>query len=350
MKIAKPDTIKLHFIIGSGRAGTTLLVHIFNHHKNCVSSPEIKHLLFFYRKYHNMTEVSADLIKDLEHYSTIIEQADDMSDYYNYSNSKFKLSIGEKINYFEFCKRVYFIFANHKSDTSLITTIIDKNPNYTMHVGMLNKLLPDAKFLCAVRDYRSYVLSNIQSPESYAKKLPIQYHSIVWMFYNKLVLEIKNKYENKVKIFLYEDFIEKKEKTFEDICIFFDVPFDVNCLYYQEKVTVKKEVQQIDQRTQYKRASVLKPINADRKEVWKETFTTFQLKIIEFWCGKTGEKFGYKKTKEITLIEKSVILIISLPYYLRVWTYFKLKSIKLNVFLSEGRRAKHFKVLKTYPN
>src|ERR1700758_5626824 len=116
----KPDNIKIHFIIGSGRSGTTLLFHILNNHKNCVSSPEFKHLLFFYEKYHNITEVTAELLKDIAYYSAIMKQADDMSDYYDYSNSEFNLKLGEKINYFEFCKRIYFILANHKSDTSQI--------------------------------------------------------------------------------------------------------------------------------------------------------------------------------------------------------------------------------------
>lgn len=344
--IVKPSDIKIHFILGSGRSGTTLLFHILNNHKNCVSSPEFKHLLFFYEKYHNMTEVTVDLIKDVEYYGSIMKQADDMSDYYDYSNSKFNISLGERINYFEFCKRVYFIFANNKADTNQITTIIDKNPNYTLLVDKLAEILPDAKYLCVVRDYRSYTLSNIQSKGYNVKHLPLQYHSLVWMFYNKLVLRIKEKYKNKVKILLYENFVSNKEESFEDICSFFDIEYYPECLNYQESIHIKENETQWHERIANKMNALSKPINTNRLEAWKGVFNSFQLKIIEFWCGDTGEKFGYKKTVSINILESLIILIISLPYYIRVWVYFQIKSVKLDFYLNESRRAKHFKSLK----
>jgi len=346
MKLDKPDNIKIHFILGSGRSGTTLLFHVFNNHKNCVSSPEFKHLLFFYKKYHNITEVTPELLKDIEYYSTIMKQADDMSDYYDYTNSQFKVTLGEKINYFELCKRVYFIFANNKIDTGEITTIIDKNPNYTLQVDKLSEILPDAKFLCAVRDYRSYVLSNIQSKGYNAKHLPIQYHSLVWFFYNKLILRIKEKYKDKTKILRYEDFVSDKEKSFEDICRFFDVAYYPECLNYQESIQITGNAEQRHERIANKMNALSKPINMARLEAWKGVLKPFQLKIIEFWCGNTGEKFGYKKTTRINFLKSMAILFISLPYYIRVWAYFQIKSVRLDFYLNEGRRAKHFNSLK----
>jgi hypothetical protein len=334
LPINKPDNLKIHFILGSGRSGTTLLFHIFNNHKNCVGSPEFKHLLFFYEKYHNMTEVTEELLKDVEYYGTIMKQADDMSDYYDYSNSQFNLTPGEKINYFEFCRRVYFILANQKSDTSSITTIIDKNPTYTLHVDKLAAILPDANFLCAVRDYRSYVLSNIQSKGYHAKHLPIQYHSLVWRFYNKLVLDVQNRYKNKVKILHYEDFVTDKEKYFEEICGFFDIEFDLAYLNFQDTITPKKGEGQRHERIETKRAALSQPINTDRLAAWKGVFTNFQLKTIEFWCGKIGEKFGYTQTTKKNLIESITIFIISFPYYIR------------DFYLNEGRRAKYFNSLR----
>jgi hypothetical protein len=346
MKIEKPNDIKIHFIIGSGRSGTTLLFHILNNHKNCVSSPEFKHLLFFYKKYHNMKEVTPELLKDVEYFGRIMKEADDMSDYYDYSNSKFNLTLNEKINYFEFCKRVYFIFANHKNDTNQITTIIDKNPNYTLHVDELTNILPDAKFLCAIRDYRSYVLSNIQSKGYNAKHLPIQYHALVWMFYNRLVLKIKNKYFDKVKVIKYETLVSEKEVSLKEICDFFNIEYDLTSLNFQNIIKPQNDDKQRHERIANKMNALSKPINTERLEAWKSIFTDFQLKVIEFWCGKLGENFGYKTTKKSNLFQSITILFISFPYYIRVWAYFKLKSVRLDFYLNEGRRAKYFNSLK----
>jgi len=338
MKIDKPDSIKINFILGSTRSGTTLLSNILNNHKDCVSSAEIKHLLLFYRKHHGMKEVSADLINDVEYYKSIMEQASDRS----YANSSFKITLGEKINYFEFCKRIYFTSANHKNNLNEITTIVDKNPFYTLKADKLSAVLPDAKFLCTVRDYRSFFLSNIQSVEPYSKNTSIRTHSIVWMFYNKLVLDIKKKHQEKTLIVPYEKLISDKEKTFKEICIFFNIEYDVNCFDYQENINQGKE-KFIDKRYTYKNNSLLRPINNDRLDAWKDVFSDFQLKIMDFWCGKTGEKLGYNTITQCNLIESIFILTTSLPYYIRAFIYFKLKSIKLNFYLNEGRKAKYYK-------
>lgn len=345
-KIDKPNNIKIHFILGPGRSGTTLLVHILNNHKNCVSSPEYKHLLLFYKKYHNMTEVTPQLIIDAKNYLSTKLLTEDIADYEHYLSKDFPFTVGEKINYFEFCKRIYFSFGYPGKDEGIITTIIDKNPSYTLKVDQLNILLPDAKFLCAVRDYRSFVLSNIQSPEYYARSLPVQYHSLVIYFYNKRILKIKEKYKERANILRYEDFILEKEKTFDKVCSFFEVETDLESFNYREKVDFISNKDKADERTVYQRVNLSKPVNTERLEAWKGVFTDFQIKTIEYWCGKTGKKFGYETTKKINLLEKVAICFISIPYYIRVWVYFKVSFVKLDAFLSEGRKARYFKSLK----
>jgi hypothetical protein len=346
-KIDKPDNIKIHFILGPGRSGTTLLIHILNNHKNCVSSPEYKHLLLFYKKYHNMTEVTPQLLADAKKYLTTKLQTEDVANYEHYLNEDSPFTIGEKINYFEFCKRIYFSFGHPGKDKSKITTIIDKTPAYSFQVDKLRQILPDAKFLYAIRDYRSFVLSNIQSPEYYARHLPVQYHSLVIAYYKKRILKIKEKYKDRVDILRYEDFVLEKEKNFERICDFFEMENDLESFNYREKVDFNDNKDKKDERTVYQRVNLSKSINTERLEAWKGVFTDFQIKTIEFWCGEVGEKFGYETTKKSNLLEKIAIVFISLPYYIRVWVYFKINSIRLNVFLTEGRKARYFKSIKS---
>ncbi len=338
--LTKPFDLKIHFIIGSTRSGTTLLYHILNNHKNCIASAEIKHLLLFYSKYHDMKEVTAGLIKDVDYYASIMSRASDHS----YGDRKLDITLGEKINYFEFCRRIYFAQADYKTDLNQVSCIIDKNPFYTLKAEMLSKILPDAKFLCTVRDYRGFVLSNIQSFEPFAKNLSVPNHSIVWMFYNKLILALEERQRQSVKVILYENLTLYKEEIFEEICKFLNIEYDLNSLNYQQNIRNKLEKENVaGDRYIYKRDSLLKPINTERLEAWKGAFTEFQFKIMDFWCGKTGKKFGYQATTKISLIESAAILFISLPYYIRAWVYFKLKSTRLNFYLNEGRRARHFK-------
>ncbi|MBS1647903.1 MAG: sulfotransferase [Bacteroidetes bacterium] len=339
--IDKPDDINIHFILGSGRSGTTLLFHMLNNHENCVATPELKHLLYFYKKHQHTKEVSPQLLSDINYFAKISKQADDMLDYYDYSNASFNLKIGEKINYFELCRRVYFIFAHNKKDKTKINTIIDKNPTYTLQVDTLSAALPQAKFLYALRDYRSYVLSNIQSKGYSAKNLPIQYHALVWRFYNKLVLALQKKYPDKSKIVWYENLVKEKEKTFQEICLFFNIPYDEQCFDFQQDIAPKTSTQR-HERISNKINALSKPINTDRVEAWKKDFNASQLKTIEFWCAKTGEKFGYKPTQKIKWYDALRIIFLSIPYYPRVWLFFQLKSVRLDFYLNEGRRAVFF--------
>jgi hypothetical protein len=339
--LKKPNNIKIHFIIGSGRSGTTLLSYILNNHENCVSTPETKHLLFFYKKYHAISKVNQKLIDDLKHYFSIMLQSEGVVDYQKYLKIEPYFKLGEKITYFELCCKIYLAFANQK-DLNKVTCIIDKNPSYTIQVDKLNGILPDAKYLCLIRDYRGFVLSNIESPEPYAKHLPIQYHSLVWVFYNKLIFDIKKKYGDKIMVLSYEELVSNKEKALLDICNFFNLKYTTDLFNYQDKIYLEKEPTQKDERLLSKRNTLEKPINANRLDAWKGVFTSFQLKTIEFWCSKIGTNFNYKTTIKVNLFESIAILFISFPYYIRVWAYFKLKSTKLFVLSNEVRKAKYF--------
>src|ERR1700752_398883 len=343
--LKKPDSIKIHFIIGSGRSGTTLLSNILNNHENCISTPETKHLLYFYTKYHTITEVNSQLIDDLKKYFSIMLQSEGIVKYQKHLNIEPYFKLGEKITYFELCCKIYFAFTEQK-DLSKVTCIVDKNPSYTIQVDKLNEILPDAKYLCLIRDYSGFVLSNIESPEPYAKNLPIQYHSLLWVFYNKLVFNIKKKYGGKIMILSYEKLVSNKEKALLDICNFFNLKYTPDIFNYQDKINLEKEPEQKDERLLSKRNTLEKPVNTNRLEAWKGVFTNFQLKTIEFWCAKTGTNFNYQTTLKINLFESIVILFISFPYYIRVWMYFKLKSVKIFVLLNEGRKAKYFNSLK----
>ena len=128
-----------------------------------------------------------------------------------------------------------------------------------------------------------------------------------------------------------------------------NIAYDINAFNYQENISKKSKEENItSDRYLYKRGSLLKPINAERLNAWENSFTEFQFKIMDFWCGKTGKRLGYKTTTKISLVESIAILVISLPYYIRAWIYFKLKSVKLNFYLNEGRKASYNKKVLKY--
>ena len=72
MDFSKYDKIDIHFIIGPGRSGTTLLAMILNQHPNCISTPELKHFVYFYKKYKGITSINKELLEDLSKYFAVV--------------------------------------------------------------------------------------------------------------------------------------------------------------------------------------------------------------------------------------------------------------------------------------
>ncbi|MBS1647033.1 MAG: sulfotransferase [Bacteroidetes bacterium] len=323
--LEKPNNIKIHFIIGSTRSGTTLLQEVLNHHKNCVAMGESKHLLLGYKKYGNMSEVTESLLKDI----SIYRRKKEIPTF---------LKIGEKMNYFELCRRIYFHKKENKKE---VCAIIDKNPFYTLKTKELMEIVPDAKFLCTIRDYRDFVLSNKQSREHFSKKFSVINYSIIWRFYNKLVLETKKKYPTKTLFVFYENFVENKESVLKEVCSFLSIEYDEHSFNYQDRIKKNIEEKKMNERVLYKYNSLLKPINEDRSGAWKKGkhFAQIEHKIMDFWCGNIGAKLGYKKTTHISFIETVYISIISSFYYLRAWVYFKMSSLKINMYLNDRNRS-----------
>ena len=104
----KLDKIELHFIVGIGRSGSTLLTTLLNQTESCISVPEIHHFIRFYNKYKSISTVSKQVIVDYKSYIEL---------FFKYKNNPLvgpvnytlidSLKIGDKITYSQLTKLVY---------------------------------------------------------------------------------------------------------------------------------------------------------------------------------------------------------------------------------------------------
>ncbi len=65
-------TKEVHFIIGSGRSGTTLLITILNANPTVLAAPEVRLCMAFYQKYAHQNPVSATFAHDLANYINLV--------------------------------------------------------------------------------------------------------------------------------------------------------------------------------------------------------------------------------------------------------------------------------------
>ena len=73
MDLKRLDDIKINFIVGVPRSGTTLLSVLLNQYPNCLSLPEVHQLTYFYKKYKNITTITKTLKEDIYEFHQVTE-------------------------------------------------------------------------------------------------------------------------------------------------------------------------------------------------------------------------------------------------------------------------------------
>jgi hypothetical protein len=345
------DKTQIHFIIGPGRSGTTLLAMIFNTHKEAIAAPEIMHFLYFYKKHKNINYISKEVIDDLENYFNIIKS----SKHNNYFNTCFDdiftdINIGDKVNYAQLTKYIYLSIYKTTKDINNISFIIDKNPFYTFHTEKIIDIFPEAKFITILRDYRSFVLSNRQSQNPYVAIKSLGYYCTAWNYHIDKLQKIKEKIKDTILIIKYEDFVLNKEIETKKVFDFLNMKYDKNVFNFNEvlKEKISKTVFsfKISERAKKTNIDLMKPINSERIESWKKEFKNSEIECIETLCGERGKLFNYNTTTHPNLIKKIYYKIASIKGYARVAIFYLLNSPKMHHYLNESRKVDFGK--KTY--
>jgi hypothetical protein len=302
MDLKRLDDIKINFIVGTGRSGTTLLVALLNNLPNCISTPEIHHFIYFYKKYKHLDKVSAELIDDYKKYLT---------EFFEYKNNPLigplnfelidSLKIDQPINYSQFTKLIYLSLYGEKGIRKEINVIVDKNPYYTFHIDKIIHFFPEAKILALIRDYRAYALSNIQSQKPWITIKSSFYYGNVWNLYLRKITDGKRKYGDSVKIVKYEDLVLDKNKSIKEIMLFFNLSYSEYVFDFH--LAMKQKITELNMPAQHERMvkkinDLSSPINADRVFAWKKDLLAKDIEKLDYVSGKIGLDYGYQEKKQ----------------------------------------------------
>jgi len=338
------DQIQMNFIIGPGRSGTTLLMMLLNASNQCVATPEIKHTLYFYNKFKNITCSNDELQEMYLMYFRLFKKSS-TNPLYSIDLDKIKDVFDSKLqqNYGQLNKRIHI--ALHKKEPTALKSIIDKNNLYTFHVEKLIKLYPQATFRVLIRDYRAFVASNLESQHKFKENKSIAFYSFVWKAYAEKILSLQSKYPTKIFITTYENLVEKPKEVVPEIFNSFGIDYDETVFDYrleiEEKVLLYNQSEHPDPRISKKISDLSKPISNTRIFSWKEKLSTSSIKKIEAICGDLGEKLGYLPTNKQGKLSIFGVKMMHLFSMVKVTLYFKLNSMRLHHYLNVERRAKH---------
>ncbi len=308
--------MQLHFIIGIGRSGTTLLSKLLNKYKDIHCLPEANFLVFFLYHFKTKTSFSKkdidQLFKEIDLYALSHPWAGwelDIQETKKYISTA--LSNRDSITYQELCKLIYKRFEVVGTNKTQAKLLIDKNPSYTIFTNEISDAFPESKFIWIIRDYRANVLSRKQSV--FLKSPNIAYNATRWKLYNERALQFSEINKEKTLLIKYEDLVLQHREVTEKLVQFLNIEPAIETPDFEEKQRLDLSSFEIadkfKERFIKKYSDLNKTINSDRLDAWKEQLSETEIKECEAICSPFALELGYEPTFNLSRSEKLKIKI-----------------------------------------
>lgn len=324
--------MQLHFILGIGRSGTSILTKLLNSYKDVHCMPEANFILFFLQKFGSKKSFSSKEIHqifiEIELYSYShpwvgwdfgIKEAKE--------NILCKLNQKKQITFEELSILIYSQFKVKNLDKSSSNIIIDKNPSYTIFAEKISKYFPNAKFIWIIRDYRANILSRKQSV--FLKSPNIAFNAIRWKIYNKAAYKFYKKNPEKVILVKYEDLVQNAT-SLNKILDFLQIDNTKKEIEKTQELDLEnfKIEDRFKERFYKKYSDLNKVINTNRIQSWKEQLSLEEIKICDIICKNAAKKTNYLPITNLSILNKTSIYLFNfIPIYKAYLDIFKVKII-----------------------
>ena len=301
---------QLHFIVGIGRSGTTLLTNILNTHPDIHCEPEVNFLLFFLNHYNKQKGYSLEdidlIFEEIKIYSLSHPTVGWIFDFDDAKkNIKNICQSNKDLSYIDLCKHIYCQFKIEGKDKSNSKIILDKNPGYTIQLKHISQFSPQSKFIWLIRDYRANVLSRKQN--AYLETPSVAFNALRWRYFNYMALRFQIKNPSKVLLIKYEDLVCNEKIIIEKICIFLNAKstqiLQGDLTTFKTKTTIPIFKDQEEYLTK-KYTDLNKPINTSRVNSWKTELTKNEIILCETICGNFAEQFGYSRFQKKSFLKR----------------------------------------------
>lgn len=219
---------------------------------------------------------------------TWLYATDDLIDYYRLTENDFTVDLSKK-----FSKIIKWIISRQKLNGKNSVRFTDKSQVYTVKVSFINELLKDTDpiFILVTRNpyaicyrapYKEGGLKKIKNKFSFEKKLELA--SQHWTNSMKYALADKKKVKNFLTV-RFEDVLSSPEKNIKKICEFADIEFNRNMLPQPDD--------KIPFGSRYRNKWY--PLRPDVNSKYFNKMEESHLNIIDKYCHKYANKFGYEK-------------------------------------------------------
>ena len=288
-----PKPLPAPFVVGVGRSGTTLLRLMLDAHPDLAMPPETGFVPDLIRAAREPGATPEDLLAAVT------------------SHRKWgDFPIGEE-ELLERWRRLdpvrargavrafYELYAEHQGKPRWG----DKTPGYTMHMGPISKVLPEAHFVHVIRDGRAVALSRMRT----LALRPTEISKVArrWQRRLRKAREKGARLDHYLEI-RYEALIREPEATLHRVAEFIDLPWDPAMLDYHRRS--EERLAELDRdipawgsklpRSAESRMALhqqtTKPPDAARIDRWREELSADEVAAFEREAGDTLAELGYE--------------------------------------------------------
>lgn len=292
--------IPLHFILSTGRTGSTLLSTMLNAHPEIISVSEEPFMLNLYDGYSKIDKWTEKIIDNY------------VKDFYLFSSGKLSTQFGSALhlknillNHKEVLtidiviRLSYFAFFPSK-EKGLIKQISSKELILHTQLKKITRIFPEAKFTILVRDPRDNVLIKINRAKRRGVEYNFNHFCVTWRnIYSLLLTDLTGLAANRFFILKYEDLILNPSTKLKELCQFLDLKFDEAMLTYDEKNI--KEYQdrskfisnELKLHLERDHVGLTQKLDLSKIGLWKKELTKKQSDYIWKINKKIALKFGY---------------------------------------------------------
>jgi len=269
----------MFFILGRGRSGTDLLTSVLNAHPEISVAPEALFIMNLYYKFYPVEHWGLAAKK---RFSKYLWGEIRLTKWWNLDKDEVVqdlLSQGSDVNFAQLCQIPYMHYAGKHGKRPLL--LGDKNPTYTLFVGEIHEVYPEAKFIHVVRDYRDNALSfknvsfDLKNVTSLAER---------WRRYNLVVKEFSERHPGVVLTVRYEDLLSQPDDILRKIFQFIGSDYDSGVLNHYQKKSAGDTWQK----------NLSKPLDPGQKGKWQTQLSKTEIAKIECICSKLGKHYGYE--------------------------------------------------------
>lgn len=292
------EDIKINYILGLGRSGTTLLLKELGKSQHVVSNPESLFILDFLYVYEPEKVLSPSEV------SFFLKQIFKLKtgrfvhlDLWKIDREKLNKAIEEQspIQFKNLIKLVN-LYSEIGLNTSNPEVIIDKNPPYTVHFEQLLKLDLNSKFIGIYRHYWDNIISRNKFKLD-AINHPY-YHALRWCLYNESLYKSAKIHPENLLLIRYEDLVNHPDGYLKKVRSFMHLSNELKSV--EDKTLVENLLQNLKNTEEKKEflemhGKVFKEIDTQAIGKKNTKFSENQINNIHYICSKTATKLGYER-------------------------------------------------------